>query len=265
MLNLKHLSVNIRNKYLLNNISLTVAPGEVIAVVGPNGAGKSTLLKIISGDRIAYEGRVNINGKSLTDWPIQELACIRGVLPQHTALSFPFTVEEVILMGRSPHHRLANPMFDRAIAEEAMKLTDTFDLRARRYTTLSGGERQRTQMARVLAQIWQPVRSQNRYLLLDEPTSALDLAHQHGLLTIARRFATLQNVSVVVILHDLNLAAQYADRIAVLKAGKLIALDTPVNVLKESVIQQTFGYPVVIAQHPQTACCPLVVPYIPSL
>lgn len=260
MLNVQHLSVKIGQLFLLQAVSLSLNPGEVLAVVGANGAGKSTLLKALCGDVPIYGGQVMVNDKTLSQWRLRDLSRIRAVLPQQAGLSFPFTALEVVLMGRSPHQQ--QPTRDREISQQAMSFTETAHLQARRYTTLSGGERQRVHFARVLAQIWQPIDAQPRYLLLDEPTSALDLAHQHSTLKVARHFAKQQGVGVLAILHDLNLAAQYADRIAVLKASKLLAIDTPQKVLNAALIEQTFGYPVLITQHPQVPHCPVVVPQL---
>jgi len=178
------------------------------------------------------------------------------VLPQASNLAFGFTAFEVVLMGRSPHFRGSESREDHAIALEAMRLTQIDHLAGRVYTTLSGGERQRVQLARVLAQIWQG--HSPRYLLLDEPTNNLDLAHQHITLRIARQFAAC-GVGVLAILHDLNLAAQVAERILVLKAGRMYASGTPSEVLTPQVVEAAFNLPVLVQPHP---CfnCPLVIP-----
>lgn len=263
MLEARNIDVKIRDKCLLNDVSLCVNPGEVLAVIGPNGAGKSTLLKTLCGDLKPQRGSVAMNGVVLDDWPLSERARVRGVLPQSSTLSFPFTVPEVVAMGRGPRWREnGSADHDRAIVRQAMALTDTDAFRERIYTTLSGGERQRVQLARVLAQIWDPAGNQARYLLLDEPTSALDLAHQHSVLAVARQFADRQGAGVLAILHDLNLAALYADRIALLHRGRLMASDTPERVLNDALIRDIFGYPVTIAAHPLQPDRPLVIPHL---
>lgn len=245
------MSVRAGDKILLSEISLNVLPGEVLAVVGPNGAGKSTLLKALCGELSMHCGQIVMNGRNLADWSLREQACLRSVLPQNSTLVFPFSVLDVVLLGRSPHSGTRNTSHDESIARKALALTDAGVLRERLYTTLSGGERQRVQLARVLAQIWEPATSEARYLLLDEPTSALDLAHQHATLTTARHFAESQNIGVFVILHDLNLAAGYADRIAVLDGGRLKAQGSPCEVLEPGLIHEVFRVPVTVTRHPQ--------------
>ncbi len=262
MLTAQNITVRIGRKTLLDGVSLALHPGEVLAVVGPNGAGKSSLLKTLSGELAPQVGNVLMNGRPLADWDTRQAARMRGVLPQTSALAFRFSVLEVVSMGRSPHRRSHSHADNEKIAGLALKLTDTEHLAERIYTTLSGGERQRVQLARVLAQIWEPCGPLHRYLLLDEPTSALDLAHQHAVLAIAHRFAAANAAGVLAILHDLNLAALYADRIAVLHQGRLIAVGPPSQVLNSELIQRIFDYPVTIGRHPLYPDCPLMIPHI---
>jgi iron complex transport system ATP-binding protein len=259
MLEAKKISVKLGDKKVLDDVSLNVKPGEVLAVIGANGAGKSTLLKALSGDVLVDTGKIIMNGKPLCDWSLPERAEIRAILPQNSTLSFPFSVQDIVLMGRNPHCKYKESSHDHQVVAHAMQALEISHLQYRQYQTLSGGERQRVQFARILSQIWEPVTSQSRYLLLDEPTSALDLAHQHETLVIARILATKQGVGVLVILHDLNLAALYADEIAILKNGSLIAEGTPQAVLTEPVIEVAFGCSVTISTHPQKRNCPLVI------
>jgi iron complex transport system ATP-binding protein len=169
-------------------------------------------------------------------------------------LAFPFTALEVVLLGRTPHCVGGERDRDRHIAWQALSIADVVGLAERLYTTLSGGERQRVQLARVLAQIWDPpVDGSPRYLLLDEPVSSLDLAHQHAVLTLAHRLSR-QGSGVLAVLHDLNLAAQYADRIAVLQAGRLQALGTPRDVLQAALIQRVFGVQARVAWDDELIC-----------
>lgn len=257
MIEARHISVEINSKKLLNDVSMEMRRGEVLIVVGANGAGKSTLRKVLCGDLVQTSGEVLMNGKPLPEWTLPERAKVRAVLPQDSSLDFPFTVLEVVLMGRAPHAKGAESEKDYEIARTALSKVDALDLETRIYPTLSGGERQRVQLARVLAQIWEPMTASPRCLLLDEPTSNLDLTHQHKTLKIARQFAA-GDAAVLVILHDLNLAAQYADRIAMLKNGKITRFDVPEKVLTPEAIEEAFGVKVSVLKHPHFDC-PLVV------
>ncbi|GAB4366414.1 MAG: heme ABC transporter ATP-binding protein [Kiloniellaceae bacterium] len=246
---------------VLRGPSLAVAPGEVVAVLGPNGAGKSTLLAVLAGTLRPHQGDAVLEGRALADWPPRALALRRAVLPQHSELSFGFAVLEVVLLGRSPHAGASSRAEDLAVAEACLAEAEVAHLAHRLYTTLSGGERQRVQLARVLAQIDFPKtdrRDQPRYLLLDEPTASLDPAHQHATLRTARRAAE-RGMGVLAILHDLNLAALYADRLVVLSRGRLAAEGTPEAVLTEELVREAFELPVHITRHP-TRGCPQIVP-----
>lgn len=251
----QNLSFRVGSRALVHDVSLSVRPGQVVAVVGPNGAGKSTLLKMLSGDIQPHRGEVSLNDKSLTAWGKRDRAKLRAVLPQNTSLNFGFTVKEVVLIGRSPHVRGFERPLDHAIAYEALCAAKIEHLAERVYTTLSGGEQQRVQLARVLAQIWE--NNGPRYLLLDEPTNNLDLTHQHGTLDIAAEFAR-NGVGVLAILHDLNLAAQYADDILILKHGEQVAYGTPNTILTAETIRHAFDMPVMIEPHP-CLDCPLII------
>ncbi len=248
---------------VLDGIDLTLRGGELLALIGPNGAGKSTLLHLLSGALRPAAGVVRLAGRPLEAWPRAALARCRAVLPQSSELSFPFRALEVVLMGRSAHAGLSGPARDREIAAAALAAVDAGALAERLYATLSGGERQRVQLARVLAQIWPEAPPPDaepggRLLLLDEPTNNLDLAHQHQLLRFARGLAD-QGLGVLAVLHDPNLAALYADRLAVLRAGRLEALGPVEVVLTAATVSRVFGLPVAIQRHP-TRGAPQVVP-----
>ncbi|GAB4309328.1 MAG: heme ABC transporter ATP-binding protein [Phototrophicales bacterium] len=256
----KDLTVKVnRNTILVNQVSLTIRPGEIFAVVGPNGAGKSTLLRAITGDIKVDSGSVWMDGQPLEQWKLRERAKVRAVLSQTSVLSFAFTVLEVVLMGRGPHlNGSAETKRDYAIAYEALAAAEVEHLAERYFTTLSGGEKQRVQLARVLAQIWEtPPNNGNRYLFMDEPTNNLDLTHQHRALQIARQLAN-QQVGVLVILHDLNLAAQYADRIMIMHRGEEVITGNPCQVLTPQYIEPVFNIPIIVTQHP-TLNRPLIV------
>lgn len=257
MIEASGIGYRVRDRALLEQVDLEIRPGEVTAVVGANGAGKSTLLRILSGELEPAEGEVRLDGRSIRGIPVSELALRRAVMPQSCSLAFPFRAAEVVLLGRTPHVRRREAERDRLAVQGALQHAGVDHLSDRRYPTLSGGERQRVDFARALAQVWEPSASGARYLLLDEPTASLDLARQHDLLGAVRRFAE-QGVGVLVVIHDLNLAARYADELLVLKAGRVVSRGTPWQVLTPEGIREAFGLPVVVTHHP---ChdCPLVV------
>jgi iron complex transport system ATP-binding protein len=245
----QHLTYSIRGRALISDVSVAVSPGQIVAVVGANGAGKSTLLKVLSGDLRPESGEVMLNGQAMARWTMRERARQRAVLPQSIALTFGFTALEVVLMGRTPYLRGAEQPHDHEIARQALDYTDALHLEDRIYTTLSGGEQQRVQFARALTQLWEG--DQPRYLLLDEPTNSLDLAHQHKTMQIAWTFAQ-RGVGVLAILHDLNLAAQYADTIIVMAGGRVLAAGSPDQILQPALIRQAFAMDVLIQAHPHS-------------
>ncbi|MBL8376379.1 MAG: heme ABC transporter ATP-binding protein [Burkholderiales bacterium] len=255
MLSLRALTFRAAGRALVDAVSLSVAPGEVVAVAGPNGAGKSTLLRLMAGEIEAAQGDIVLNGRPLHRWRAQERARMLAVLPQESRLAFAFTGLEVALFGRYPHRAGVLAREDRQIAMAALALTDAAHLADRDFTTLSGGEKARVQLARVLAQLWTPCEMAGtrltRLLLLDEPTAALDLKHQHATLAAARRFAQAQgDVGVIAVLHDLNLAAQYADRVLLMRAGAVAAQGTPREVLTRNQVEEIFDIRVRVLRHP---------------
>lgn len=240
---------------LLRDVNLQIAPGTVTAIVGPNGAGKSSLLRVLCGDVPATRGEVRLNGRALADWEAGARARMLAVLPQHAVLDFPFTAREVVSLGRIPHATGAER--DEVIVRAALEAVDAAYLDKRFYTQMSGGEKQRVQLARVLAQVWEPVPEGERLLVLDEPTAAFDLAHQQITLDIVRRFAA-EGAGVLVVLHDLNLAARCADRLVVLSCGRVAAEGPPAQVLDEALVERVFGLRCVLMPHPLTGV-PMVV------
>ena len=233
---------------LLQNIDFTLEAGSVLALAGPNGAGKSSLLRLIAGDVPCSAGSLSFGERPLSEWPLEERAQHLAVLPQLSLLNFPYTVEEVVLLGRIPHD--SGRVRDREILENVLQLTDTASLRERLYTQLSGGEKQRTQLARVFAQVWEESSLDGKLLLLDEPTSALDMAHQQQMLSTVKLLAR-RGCSVVLVIHDLNLAASIADRVLVLDKGQQVVLGTPKQVLTPPLFRQVFQVDVAIEQHPR--------------
>lgn len=234
---------------LLQPLSLDFPGGAVHAILGPNGAGKSTLLRLLSGEWACSGGRVELQGRSLPDWPLPELARVRAVLPQMHALSFPFSAREVVKLGRLHAQRHTD---DEALVDAALQACGVDSLQVRLYTQLSGGERARVQLARALAQIWDADPSADRYLLLDEPTAHLDLAYQHACLRLARQWAA-GGVGVIVVLHDPNLALAYADTASLLSGGQLIAHGTARDVVTPEHMQQVFGLRTRLLESPDGA------------
>jgi iron complex transport system ATP-binding protein len=223
MFEARNITVKIGAKTILDDVSLEIKTGEIVALLGANGAGKSTLLKALCGDVKLQAGEIFLENCLLHNWHYHRLARKRAILLQHSSLNFPFTAREVALLGRTPHIRGNESAKDLEIVEKALNLVEAAHLADQSFPTLSGGERQRVQLARVLAQIWDGGENPEkpaRYLLLDEPVSSLDLAHQHLTLQIARRLSR-ENTGVLVVLHDLNLAAQYADRICLMRNGQI--------------------------------------------
>ena len=255
MLAARNVHVHIGRSRLLTDVSLTVSSGEILAVVGPNGAGKSTLLKVMCGDILPTHGEVTLNRRRLQAWHRRERGRMMAVLPQESTLTFPFTVLEVALMGRTPHD--PGGRRDQDIARAALEAAGMSAFEQRIYPTLSGGERQRVHVARVLALVWEESDDGPRYLLLDEPTTNLDLAFQHHTLETVRQFA-VKGAGVLAVLHDLNLAAQFADRIVVLRDGHQLATGCPHAVLTPGIIAEAFAFPAMVLPHPSRAC-PLVV------
>jgi iron complex transport system ATP-binding protein len=251
MLQGRNISVRIGERTLLDGVSLTLAPGEVVALAGPNGAGKSTLLRVLAGDLTPTGGEVTLDGRPLARYRARELALRRAVLPQQTLMQFAFTAREVVAMGRHPHDTRRDAPDDEAIIAAALLRTETAPLAERAYPSLSGGEQGRVSLARVLAQ-------EAPILLLDEPTAALDLRHQQAVMAIARELVS-EGATVLAVLHDLNLAAAYADRIALLAGGKLAAVGRPWDVLTAETLSALFDHPITIVPHPARDC-PLVIP-----
>ncbi|GAA2087528.1 heme ABC transporter ATP-binding protein [Aeromicrobium tamlense] len=218
---------------IVRGVDLDVRHGEVLALVGPNGAGKSTLLGALTGDVPIAEGEVRLDGRPLGDWSAGDLARTRAVLLQANQVSFPFTVREVVEMGRNPWTGHASAADDDAAIAEAIDRSDVAHLLDRPFTALSGGEKARASLARVLAQ-------RTDVVLLDEPTAALDLRHQEEVMVVARDLAATGR-AVVVVLHDLSLAAARADRIAMVHDGRIVSVGTPAEVLTPERVEEVYG------------------------
>ena len=266
-------TVRIGGATLLGEVSLAVSPGEVLAVAGPNGAGKSTLIAVLSGDRTPDAGAVTLAGRAVADWPRAELARRRAVMGAERDVAFAYTAEDVVQLGRLPVHGGEPTDADVDIVRGLLAAVDCLGLARRRWATLSTGERQRVALARAVAQLDgldadasndrsaalpASAPAEERYLLLDEPTSSLDPAHQHLAMHLLRGRAGA-GIGVLAVVHDLNLAAAYADRLVLLCGGRVAALGTPAQVLQPDLLEQVFDIPMLVLPHPARRH-PLVIP-----
>jgi len=237
MIEVKNISHAYGESKVLDDVSLNIAPGRMLALLGPNGAGKSTLLRVIGGELRPQSGTTLLDGVALPRWKTRTLAQRRALLPQDSQLEFPFSVEEVVMLGRAPHIDGSEREEDARIVREALTLTGMEGFAARDYTSLSGGERQRVQLARILSQAW---KRDGCVLLLDEPVASLDPSHQHDTLRIAREWAQ-EGACVVAILHDMNLALRYADDAVLIKEGRLISNGPVRKVLTAEQVSEVFS------------------------
>ncbi len=256
ILDVRDLSCRVGGRALLSGLRFTLEPGQFMAVVGRNGAGKSTLLKHLTGEVPAHEGDVRLFGEPLAPHRGEALACRRAVVPQSTHLPFSYETLEVVLMGRIPHQRRrAESPEDVRVARACLERVGLGGHEARDYLTLSGGEQQRVHIARALAQLHGT--PGDRLLLMDEPTSSLDVAHQHKTLELVREL-TREGAAALLILHDLNLVAQYADRVLLLAEQQALAFGPPSEVMTTERLGRAFGYPMTALPHPWLPC-PLIV------
>jgi iron complex transport system ATP-binding protein len=250
VLTIRDLSVHGWGGQLLHHISVDVKAGELLAIIGPNGAGKTTLMNsIVNTHQHQLVGDIDVCGQAASVWQSEARARHIAFLPQASVLSFPFTVEEVVSLSRTPHN--TGVQLDRQIIHEALQALDINHLKQRLYTQLSGGEKQRVQLARVMAQIWRSDDAEQRLLLLDEPTSSLDLGHQEQLMDAVRLFAN-QGVATVMIVHDVNLAMRHADTVLALRDGKVIAQGQPSDVVNSALMKTLYNVNVTTIRHPET-------------
>jgi iron complex transport system ATP-binding protein len=251
MLSAKNISYRIDGKQILENVTADFKPGQFNIILGPNGSGKSTFLRIFSGDLKATEGTIVYDERSIDRLDIAALAKQRAVMSQAPELNFPLSVEEVLMMGRYPHFDFQPAQKDQSILEQVMDKMNLQDFRERNYQTLSGGEKQRVHFARVLAQVWEKPSQGSRYLFLDEPLNNLDIHYQQEFMKIASGFRSDDTV-LVAIVHDINLAMQFADRLFFLKEGKLIIEGTPEAIIQPSLIEEVFNIRCSLLPHPHT-------------
>lgn len=255
MIEAKHIGLSINGKTLLNGVNLSVQPGAFTAIAGPNGAGKSSLLKILSHELTNYKGEVSINDVPASSYSVAQLSAVRAVLPQHSHVQFPFSVKQIVEMGRQ--HFRNSIRHNHELLEEVMELTGVADWSNRNYLTLSGGEQQRVQLTRVLAQVWDQ-KTFPRYVLLDEPTSSLDIAQQQLIFSLVKK-ACERNIGVLAVVHDLNQAVQFADHLYFMRDGAVVAQGESKTVFTKPIIEETFCCRVNVYHDPCTNC-PYIVP-----
>ena len=238
--------------FSLTDVSFAIEPGEIFGVIGPNSAGKTTLLRLLTRVVASDHGEIRLGGRPIAPMAHAELARQVAVVPQEAPRPFPFTVEQLVLMGRYPHGpgRFFENDEDRALARAAMAATGVLDLASLPLEQLSGGERQRAMLARALAQ-------QPRLLVLDEPTSHLDLRYQLQTAALLRRVNAERGTTVLLVSHDLDLAAEVCDRLLLLDGGRVARVGTPATVLERDLLEAVFGCPVAVDQNP-TSGRPLV-------
>ncbi len=248
MLSAENITCTVGSKKLLEDVSVRFEPGKLHLIIGPNGAGKSTLIKVLCKQLNPAEGKVFYSGKEVGTYSDAQLAEVRSVLSQNIELSFPLKVWEVVLMGRYPHFNGKPKAADETACKEAMDFFDVTDLADRNYMTLSGGEKQRVHFARVAAQVWFPAEGKARYLLLDEPLTFLDVHYQFQFMNKITEMLGKGDLVVVGVVHDLNLAAKFADTIVLLNKGKLMAAGSKKEVLTKDNIRAAYRLEPVIVE-----------------
>ena len=244
-LSLSHLTHAYGDRVTLKELSFSVKKGEFFIIIGPNGSGKTTLMKVIAGIEKPEKGRVDLFGKPARRYSRRDLAKVMAYVPQAVPMDFPFRVKEVVMMGRSPHLGMLGfeQDADRRIAEAAMTFTGIEALADRKMDRISGGERQRTLIGRALCQ-------EPRIILLDEPTASLDLAHQIRIMDLMERLKEEKKVTVVMVSHDVNLAALYADTLLILKKGQPVGMGPPMEVLTFENLEKAYGCILLVDQSP---------------
>ena len=245
LIEIRNLGLQYGSSDVVRDVSVKIEEGEFFVIIGPNGAGKTTLLKSITGLHRLTSGEILLRQRSIARYSRKELARSLAMVPQHINSEFPFTVAETVIMGRYPHLGLlaVEGKRDLEIAEQAMAFTEVLHLSDRRLSQLSGGERQRVIIARAICQ-------QSKVLLLDEPTASLDPAHQLRIMDLMERLRQQEQITIVMVSHDLNLASTYADRLMLLKDGSVEKIGTPLQVLTRDRLTQSYGCNLVVDKDP---------------
>ncbi len=247
MLHAHQVSYSQKRTLILKKMDVAVGYGEFLAIVGPNGAGKSTLLSLLANELGSSEAPIVFKKKAFEEWEQRELPLHKAKFSQSNSQDIPLQVKDVVLMGRYPYFNANPSKEDIEAVHEAMGKTDVTTLATRDYNTLSGGEKQRVHLARVLAQIDNPIA--HKLVLLDEPLNNLDVLHQHRILHTIKDFTETGNTAIVV-LHDLNLAAQFADRVLLMKNGGVVSHDMPQKVFTKETLSRVYDFPCTVCPHP---------------
>lgn len=232
---------------ILENIDIAVNYGELLVIVGPNGAGKSTLLSVLANEMEQKHDTILFKTRSFKDWNPKDLAHHKAKFSQQNSNDIPLSVSNVVVMGRYPYFNAIPTQADYEAVTKALEETDIYHLKDRDYNTLSGGERQRVHLARVLCQLDNNIA--HKLMFLDEPLNNLDVLHQHRILQTVKKF-TQQGSTVIMVLHDLNLAAQFADKVLLLKKGKIVTYGKPNEVFTKETISKVYNFPCTICQNP---------------
>lgn len=253
MLKVHNLTGGYNDSLVIENISFEVNKGEIFGIVGPNGSGKTTMMKMITNSLEPTSGEILLENKPLTSYSTKEIAKIMAVLPQHSSSAFSYTVEEIVMLGRYPYHKgifhtITNR--DEQIVTDVMKQTGIYQYKNQSLDVLSGGERQRVMLARALAQ-------EPKLLLLDEPTNHLDISYQIALLDLLKEWTKEKQLTVIAILHDLNMASLYCDQVLLLDEGKMVDLNKPQKVMEEKQLEAVYETRVRRKEHP-TVPSPLI-------
>ena len=254
MLAVNQLNISIKTRKLLQDINFSIQPGELFVIIGPNGAGKSTLLKALT-EEINYSGEINFQQQSIKKWTTAKLAKTRAKFSQHHQQDIPLPVNEVVMMGRYPYFTSKPNLKDLKVVSESLKLTEMSAFKDKSYNQLSGGEKQRVHLSRIFAQLNNEF--QEKLMLMDEPLNNLDVYYQHKVLEVIKDFVKKGNMAAIV-MHDLNLAAQFADRIVLLKDGKTVKYGNPKEVLTSKTICDVYDFPCKVMAHP-LAKTPMIV------
>ena len=236
ILELKNISFAYGNKDVLRDISLDINEGDFISIIGPNGSGKSTLIKIMNNIYQPKRGKVILREKAIEQYRTKDIAKEISLVPQEVDINYDFTVEDIVAMGRYPHLKALEAESDKdyKIIEEAMILTNVYDLRDRKVTEISGGEKQRTMIAKAIAQ-------DSNIILLDEPTSSLDMNHQIEIMDFLTKLNKEKKLTVITVLHDINLASRYSNKLILIKDGRVIDRGSPAEVVTEENMRDAYN------------------------